>query len=103
MSLYRQSDCIDYVCGEIIRMQHPQKIILYNQRLDSHENTYSFKLCVVVDTPDADKTLEEIYTQVDCEIPYDILLYTSEEWEMLTQQPTSFATQIQDSGKVLYE
>ena len=68
--------------------------------MDGH--LISFKQCIVVNIPDKKKMLTRIYDEVDSEIPYDIILYTDEEFKELSEQLSAFANRISQKGRVRY-
>ena len=68
--------------------------------MDGH--LLSFKLCIVGNIPDKKKMLTSIFDEVDSEIPYDIILYTDEEFKELSEQLSAFANRISQKGRVRY-
>jgi hypothetical protein len=97
-----QSPMIDGVVEQIARLTAPERIYLYNQRINSRHEVTSFKLCMVVDVPDKFAAERDIYMDIDCDVPFDILIYTREEWEGLTANHTSFAYKVKETGTVVY-
>lgn len=93
---------IESVVGEIVDLLSPQTIYLYNRKLNPKGELTSFKLCVISDLSDREQAERDIYRKVDCPIPFDILLYTPQEWEHLREDPATFASRIQQEGTVLY-
>ena len=43
-----------------------------------------------------------LYTSIDSDLPYDVLVYTREEWDRLAEDSASFAARIRRTGRVLY-
>lgn len=123
-SLYRKVDCakgwsyfmsdvkqngnflrsgeVSAVVEKIAEICSPQFIYLYNQRIDSRNELSSFKLCIVAGIEDKLACERDIYMKADCDIPFDILMYTPEEWEQLVIKSGSFASRINETGVVLY-
>lgn len=99
---YKQSANVALVTDAIVKMLDPTKIYLYNQRLDNKGHTASFKLCVILQTDDKHAAEQDIYLNIDCDVPFDVLLYTPEEWEEHTHVPSAFASKIKQMGAVLY-
>lgn len=91
------------VVKSIAALCKPRRIYLYNQRINSRQVTTSFKLCIVADVEDKFAAERDIYREIDCDIPFDILIYTPEEWEELTANDNSFAHKISKSGTVVYD
>ena len=94
--------CIAETVAAIVALANPRTILLFNQKVALDGSTSSFKLCVVAAAPDM-RTLErEIYLQVDCAIPFDVVLYRPEQWDALLSEEDSFACRVAHSGRVLY-
>lgn len=91
------------VVEQIIRLISPMRIYLYNQRIDAKYITTSFKLCIIAAVEDKYVAERDIYMEIDCDIPFDILLYSPEEWEELTSHTASFAHRIKRTGTVVYD
>ncbi|MDD5946799.1 MAG: hypothetical protein PUC41_03250 [Oscillospiraceae bacterium] len=64
----------------------------------------SFKLALIVpdDAPNISEMECYLYTAVDCDYPYDLVLYKHSEWNTLTEDPRTFAWSIKENGSVLY-
>jgi hypothetical protein len=97
-----RSPAVTGVAEEIAGLLAPRTIYLYNQRISDKLATTSFKLCIIAEVEDKSAAERDVYLKIDCEIPFDILLYTPEEWETLTAIPTTFASKINASGTVIY-
>lgn len=94
-------ECIRSVAKDIKQAIQPEQIILFNQKLGVGGRLLSFKLCVVVDTADKADIERRIYLGIDSEQPFDVVIYTSNEWNELLSTPHSFARTIRDTGVVL--
>ena len=78
--------------------------------LISHKNNHatgeliSFKLALIMpdDTPNLSELECYLYAAVDCDYPYDLVLYRDSEWKALSQDPRTFAWSIRETGCVLY-
>ncbi|MCL2034455.1 MAG: hypothetical protein FWG94_06955 [Oscillospiraceae bacterium] len=81
----------------------PDKIYLFSNKLGSKGKTAGFKLCVIIECEDRDEIQREIYRSIDCEVPYDIVLYTPEEWSELTKRKGSFAQKVFETGALVHE
>ena len=55
------------------------------------------------DTPSVSELECYLYAAVDCDYPYDLVLYKQSEWDVLSQDPRTFAWSIRETGGVLYE
>ncbi len=91
------------VVDEIIAMLSPRKIYMYSKKDNAKGEITSFKLCVVAPLADKQQAELEIYREIDSDIPFDVLIYTPEEWALLSGDPTAFANHIHKTGMVVYE
>lgn len=91
-------DSIRSVAAEIERGENPEHIILFNQKKGVGGRLLSFKLCVVVNTDDKTAVEKRIYLGIDSDIPFDVVIYTPEEWNELVKTPHSFASIISETG-----
>lgn len=98
-----ENPAITRLCGQLQRQYHPQKILVFHQKSGGAGEVTSFKVCLVVDTPDVMQLEREIYLSVESEIPFDVLVYTPAEWERLKKEAGSFASHINESGAVYHE
>lgn len=94
---------ITAVAQEIQEIAHPAQMILFSSKNNLRGEITSFKLCLVCPVEkDRKSALErEIYLTVDSPIPYDLVLYTTEEFESLKQVPGSFAHRVEQHGQVI--
>lgn len=99
---YPKAPEVAAVVGEIAEMVNPLRIYLYNQRFSAAGATTGFKLCVVGEFPDKQATERDIYLHIDSEVPFDVILYTSQEWKALCDRTDSFARKIFLTGTVVY-
>ena len=93
---------VQQLTEQIVQLCQPAEIWLYNRKLDLQERTTSFKLCIVISGQEKDKTETAIYLALDCPVPYDVTVYTAEEWETAAKNPNSFARSILTKGHKLY-
>lgn len=87
---------------EIVTLLAPEQIYLYNQRFSAAGATTGFKLCVVGTFVNKEAAEREIYLNIDSDVPFDVLLYTPEEWTQLCRCPDSFAHKICQTGIRIY-
>lgn len=88
----------------ILDLCTPVKIILFSKKYNVEGELTSFKLCVVVkDDVDTDEVECTLYLQLECENPFDVIIYKESEWNTIALEEDSFAAKIQRSGAVLYE
>ncbi len=95
---------ITQLCDQIAALVHPVRIIIYNCKRSISNELSSFKLCVIVHEGNCGKIEQKIYLSLDCEVPFDVLVYTGEQWNALIKDKYSFASRgIMNGGVVLYE
>ena len=87
----------------IAELINPIKIILFSQKNDVKGALQSFKLCIIIDEGDKLSTEREIYLGADCDISFDVVLYTKSEWEQNVEYADSFAHKVENTGWILYE
>ncbi len=90
------------VCA-VAALLRPRRIYLYNQKRSLKGEITAFKLCAVAPLANKEEAERDVYRQVDSAIPYDILLYTPEEWAALTADPASYASHINTNGTEVYD
>ena len=96
-------DEIQQVCDEIVKAYEPKKIILFNKKLSPTGSASAFKLCIIAEIGDSGAAEKDIYINIDCPIPFDVLIYTPEQWEKYCADKDSFAWRILKTGVVMYE
>ncbi len=94
-------DCIRAVAKDIEQTVRPEHIILFNQKTGVGGKLISFKLCVVVNAEDKSEIERRIYLGIESELPFDVVLYTPDEWRELLGTPHSFARTINETGVVV--
>ncbi len=92
-----QQKLLDF-CKEI------KKIYLISVKVDTMGELTSFKFGLIVE--DSIKSTSELagnlYFNIDCELPFDLVIYTQEEFDSLKDEIGTFAWKIANSGTVLY-
>lgn len=96
------SDTVREVCDQIEKDFTPQQIILFSCKRNVEGETGSFKLCVIMETDDSREAERKIYLGVESSVPFDVLVYTPEEWSRIRSQEHSFARRIAEKGTVIY-
>lgn len=100
-------DNIKIATEQLKEILDAKKIYVFGVKYNSQEMEYvtDFDVCIVADFDESERKalLKKAYMQVDCEIPFDIFLYTTEDFEELSEDPASFVSRILRIGKVYYE
>ena len=95
---------ITLLCEQIAALVRPVRIIIYSVKKTPAGDLVSFKLCVIVREPECDKIEQKIYLTLECEVPFDVLVYSLDQWNDSIEDPDSFAFRgILNGGVVLYE
>ncbi len=92
------------LCERIAELVKPVRIIIFNEKHTPAGELVSFKLCVIIRENECSKTEQKIYLTLECEVPYDVLVYNSQKWNDAIKDPDTFARRgILNGGVVLYE
>ena len=99
-----QNPVIINLVNQILNFRNLLKIILFNVKFNILKEMTSFKICVIVsDDQDIYELESKLYLELECENPFDVLIYKVSEWEHYSFDETSFAGKIAKTGVVLYE
>ena len=97
---------ITYICDEIKRLFDVEKIIIFSvKRCEKNSCITDLDVCVVTKELPHDRNtwLKKAYLDIESEIPFDLFLYTQDEWDTLTKDDSTFASRIARKGCVVYE
>lgn len=94
-------DAIQTLCDRIVDLIQPEAVILFSRKTGLDGKISSFKLCVVTKGNPAEVE-GKIYLSVDCPLPFDVLVYSPEDWARLRQDGASFASRICKTGCWIY-
>ena len=99
-----ENEVINKTAESIKEICSPQSIILVRNKVNTEGDLVSFKFVVVVDDEvESTAVLEcRLYMQIDCEIPYDIVLYKMSEWNKFKNDIGTFAWKIYNTGAYIY-
>lgn len=91
---------IQQVTNSIVERFNPNKIILFSHKHNLKDEITSFKLVVISNaTPNL---AHDIYLEVDCDIPFDVVVYSQNDWDDAVELSGSFAKRVDMKGTVLY-
>lgn len=93
---------LEKIIRQIAKRYQPKSMILFGSlaRGVIHENS-DIDLCIVIDTENKRKLAADMYLQVESEVPFDLIIYTPEEWKKHISNTSSFAYHILKEGRVL--
>ncbi len=101
MHIDEKNSEVQIVLDKVIAVAQPEFVFLYNCKHEVDGELRSFKLCIICEYEDKGKLLREIF-DVDCDVPFDVLIYTKEQFAQLRNDTAAFANQICRRGKMLY-
>ena len=94
---------IQKITEQLVSLYAPHKLFLFgSQAKNAASDKSDIDLCVVTDTANKRKLLTDMYLNIESNKPFDLLLYTPNEWETSVSDRTSFAHAINEKGVVLY-
>lgn len=93
---------LDLILDEIKKLVNPVKLILFHKKTGNSEKIIGFKVCIIVDTKNKLEIEKNIYKHIDSNIPFDVILYTCDEWNKLKLNEHSFVNQILQKGYFIY-
>lgn len=98
------SESIRQAVRDILGVCQPQEIILFaEKRTMSTGKLKAFSLCVVVpDGTDCRQLRTRLHLALSTDVPVNLSVYTTEEWDDLTADDTSYAAWIARKGQVVY-
>lgn len=98
------NESIRQAVRDILGVCQPQEIILFaEKRTMSTGKLKAFSLCVVVpDGTDCRQLRTRLHLALSADVPVNLSVYTTEEWDDLTADDTSYAAWIARKGQVVY-
>lgn len=98
------SESIRQAVRDILGVCQPQEIILFaEKRTMSTGKLKAFSLCVVVpEGTDCRQLRTRLHLALSADVPVNLNVYTTEEWDDLTADDTSYAAWIARKGQVVY-
>ena len=99
-------DIIQQIKERIVKLFHPNKIILFGSSAIGKTKKYSDIDLLIIqksELPKHKRSIPIINALKDFEVPMDIIVYTPEEVGKWRDASTAFVTSVLKNGKVLYE
>lgn len=98
------SESIRQAVRDILGVCQPQEIILFaEKRTMSTGKLKAFSLCVVVpEGTDCRQLRTRLHLALSADVPVNLSVYTTEEWDDFTADDTSYAAWIARKGQVVY-
>ncbi|KOA21346.1 nucleotidyltransferase domain protein [Clostridium homopropionicum DSM 5847] len=94
---------LENIKKQIIEKYEPREIILFGSvAKGTFKANSDIDLCIIKDTNDKKRLLTEMYINIDSSVPFDLVLYTVEEWNKCIADKNCFAYIIKSTGVKLY-
>lgn len=94
---------VDYIREQIVKKYDPKAIMLFGSLAKGiFKDNSDIDLCVIKNTDDKRKLLTDMYVCIDSGIPFDLVLYTIDEWNKFANDKSSFAYTINNTGVKIY-
>lgn len=91
------------ITQQFINLYTPYKLLLFGSQAKSTAKPNSdIDICVIKETTNKRELLSDMYMNIESNMPFDLLLYTPDEWAECITDATSFAYVINKEGVVLY-
>lgn len=89
---------IAFVIEQLKQIADVKKIMLFHKKNNVSGNLSGFKMCAVIETIDKSMLEKRIYRDIDSEVPFDVVIYTPQEWEILSHEEGTFANKVAKTG-----
>lgn len=94
---------IDSIKRQVIEKYNPKEILLFGSVAKGIFREHSdIDLCIIMDTMNKRELLTNMYIDIESNIPFDLVLYTIEEWNNCINDKSSFAYSIINTGVKIY-
>ena len=95
-------DPISEVVKQITELVEVERIILFSKKINLSGEVSSFKICIVTHGNDVIEYEKLIYIEVDSDVPFDVVIYSSENWKKYLLEDGSFCNKVNSTGSVIY-
>lgn len=76
---------------QIVKRYNPVDIILFGSYAKGVIRKASdVDLCIIIDTDDKRKLLQDIYMTIESELDFDVIIYTQDEWARYKTDSSTF-------------
>jgi hypothetical protein len=93
---------VNNIVTDILKIINLSALIMYHQKIGNNDEVLGCKFCIIMHTDNKLEIEKEIYKRVNSDIPFDVIIYTVDEWNRLSIKEHSFAKHILEKGVVLY-
>jgi predicted nucleotidyltransferase len=94
---------IQSIKNQLVELLSPKSIILFgSQSKGTARKNSDIDFCIIKNTDDKKALLTNAYIHIESTKPFDLILYTEDEWNAAQDELSSFAHLIKKGGLVLY-
>lgn len=94
---------IEYVARRIQEIADVKKMMLFHKKNNVVGDLSGFKICAVIETIDKNMLEMRIYRDIESEVPFDVVIYTPDEWQVLSKESGTFANKVAKTGCEIIE
>jgi len=96
---------VSSICNELLALFDIEKMIVFGiKRKENDLSVTDVDIAVISNVLSCKNDwLKKAYLEIDSDIPFDLFLYTPEEWDISVRDSASFASRILRKGCVVYE
>ena len=96
---------VSLICDSLLSLFDVEKLIVFGiKRKENDLSVTDVDIAVISEVQSCKNDwLKKAYLEIDSDIPFDLFLYTPEEWDLSVKDNASFASRIMRKGCVVYE
>ena len=96
---------VSLICDSLLSLFDVEKLIVFGiKRKENDLSVTDVDIAVISEVQSCkNEWLKKAYLEIDSDIPFDLFLYTPEEWDISVKDSASFASRIMRKGCVVYE
>ncbi len=81
-----------------------EKVYVFGVKYNAENEVTDFDVCIVADFKECERNalLKRAYIETDFDVPFDIFLYTPNDFDELAEEPASFVSRILRIGRLYY-
>jgi len=93
------NETVESVKKQIIEKFKPVDVILFGSHAKGLARKQSdIDICVITETDNKRKLVQDILLEVDCDVDLDVVVYTPKQWEQYKNDKSRFAHVINKTG-----
>jgi predicted nucleotidyltransferase len=92
-------EAVQSIRNQIVNKFNPVDVILFGSRAKGLVRKRSdIDICVIKDTQNKRKLVQDILLEIDCDVDLDVVVYTPAQWEKYKNDKSMFANVINRTG-----